>query len=155
MPIALSSPLLGLRSALHSLSECPPLMAHAQHHAQVTPPSNPPPAHSFICHPTHACPLTQTVVLLYQVLRTVRIPGLSPAKPLLALMLGASCAFATPIGFQTNLMVQARGSYRFVDFVALGGLLTLVVGTTICLLIHVTPAEWLPLDCRSPAAACR
>ena len=33
---------------------------------------------------------------------------------------GASCSFATPIGYQTNLLVMAPGHYRFVDFVRTG-----------------------------------
>ena len=42
---------------------------------------------------------------------------------MIAMMLGASSAFATPIGYQTNLMVLAHGGYRFTDFGAVGGLL--------------------------------
>ena len=85
-----------------------------------------------------------TVVLLYHVLRLVRIPHLHPAQPLLALMLGASCAFATPIGYQTNLMVLTRGGYRFGDFGLLGGLLTIVVGVTAALCIWMLPESMLP-----------
>ena len=59
-----------------------------------------------------------TVVLLYHVVRSVRVPGIVPAQPLLALMIGGSCAFATPIGYQTNLMVLTRGNYRFSDLAA-------------------------------------
>ena len=35
-------------------------------------------------------------------------------------MFGASCSFATPIGYQTNLLVMGPGHYRFVDFVVAG-----------------------------------
>lgn len=77
-----------------------------------------------------------TVVLLYHCLRLVHVKDLHPAQPLLALMLGASCAFATPIGYQTNLMVLARGGYRFGDYTLLGGLLTIVVGLTACAVIY-------------------
>ena len=62
---------------------------------------------------------------------------LGPRQLMLAMMLGASCAFATPIGCQTNLMVLGRGGYSFGDFLALGGGLTLVVGCCVaagCLL---------------------
>jgi di/tricarboxylate transporter len=38
----------------------------------------------------------------------------------IAIMLAASCAFATPIGYQTNLMVYGPGGYRFSDFTRLG-----------------------------------
>jgi len=38
----------------------------------------------------------------------------------LAVVFGASCSFATPIGYQTNLLVMGPGHYRFVDFVVAG-----------------------------------
>ena len=44
------------------------------------------------------------------------------------LMVGASCAFINPAGFQTNLMVQELGGYTFADFAKVGLPLTLVIG---------------------------
>ena len=38
----------------------------------------------------------------------------------IAIMIAASCAFATPIGYQTNLMVYGPGGYRFSDFTRMG-----------------------------------
>jgi di/tricarboxylate transporter len=38
----------------------------------------------------------------------------------LAVVFGASCSFATPIGYQTNLLVMGPGHYRFMDFVLAG-----------------------------------
>ena len=38
----------------------------------------------------------------------------------LAVVFGASCSFATPIGYQTNLLVMGPGHYRFMDFAIAG-----------------------------------
>jgi di/tricarboxylate transporter len=32
----------------------------------------------------------------------------------------ASCAFATPVGYQTNAMVYGPGGYRFLDYARVG-----------------------------------
>jgi di/tricarboxylate transporter len=43
------------------------------------------------------------------------------ADPLLmAVAVGSSCAFLTPIGHQSNLLVMGPGGYRFVDYWRLG-----------------------------------
>jgi di/tricarboxylate transporter len=49
-------------------------------------------------------------------------------------MIGASCAFINPAGFQTNLMVQKDGGYRFADFAKVGAPITLIVGAVVVLL---------------------
>jgi di/tricarboxylate transporter len=58
---------------------------------------------------------------------TARSLGLDPMPFLMALLVAASCGFATPIGYQTNLMVFGPGGYRFSDFMIFGGLLNLVI----------------------------
>ena len=75
-------------------------------------------------------------------LRRVKTGGLSSSQLMLAMMLGASAAFSTPIGYQTNLMVLSRGGYRFSDFGLLGGLLTLVVGVSVALFTWLLPKWW-------------
>src|SRR5262249_39669506 len=46
--------------------------------------------------------------------------GISARPLLVAVAIGASCAFATPIGYQTNLMVLNPGGYKFSDYVKVG-----------------------------------
>jgi di/tricarboxylate transporter len=44
-----------------------------------------------------------------------------------AVIFAASCSFATPIGYQTNLLVMGPGNYRFMDFVRAGTPLLIIV----------------------------
>jgi di/tricarboxylate transporter len=50
----------------------------------------------------------------------IKNAGLNPTATYLALAFGASAAFLTPIGYQTNLMVFGPGKYKFVDFFKIG-----------------------------------
>ena len=54
-------------------------------------------------------------------------------------MVAASASFATPIGYQTNLMVYNAGGYRFADFVRIGLPLTLLVGMAT---VGLVPLIW-------------
>jgi di/tricarboxylate transporter len=56
--------------------------------------------------------------------------GVDPTIFAIAVIFGASCSFATPIGYQTNLLVMGPGHYRFVDFVRAGLPLTVIVWLT-------------------------
>ena len=53
------------------------------------------------------------------------------------LMVGASCAFINPAGFQTNLMVQGPGRYRFNDFAKVGLPLAVIVGIVVLALAPI------------------
>ena len=52
----------------------------------------------------------------------------------ITLMIANSCAFITPTGYQTNLMVWKPGGYSFFDFVKVGVPMTLIVGIMTVLL---------------------
>ena len=56
-----------------------------------------------------------------------------------AIMLAASNDFATPIGYQTNLMVFGPGGYRFTDYLRLGAPLNAIV---FALTVTITPYVW-------------
>lgn len=53
--------------------------------------------------------------------------GLDPAPFLHTVILAANCSFATPMGYQTNLLVMAPGHYRFADYARAGAPLTLLL----------------------------
>jgi len=46
--------------------------------------------------------------------------GIDPRPLVVTVMLGASAAFATPIGYQTNTLVYGPGGYKFTDFIRVG-----------------------------------
>lgn len=60
--------------------------------------------------------------------------GVDPRPFLIAVMMAASAAFATPFGYQTNVLVFQMGEYRYMDFVRIGvplNLITLAVGVAV------------------------
>ena len=63
--------------------------------------------------------------------------GVDPRPLVVAVMLAASCSFATPIGYQTNMMVYGPGGYRFSDFLRIGVPLNLSVGLLASVLVPV------------------
>ncbi|WP_425098215.1 SLC13 family permease [Tropicibacter sp. S64] len=63
--------------------------------------------------------------------------GVDPRPLVVAVMLAASCAFATPIGYQTNTLVYGPGGYRFTDFVKVGIGMNLIIGVIASILIPV------------------
>ncbi len=63
--------------------------------------------------------------------------GVSHIPFAIAVLFAANCAFATPIGYQTNLLVMNAGQYRFSDFLRAGLPLILVCWGCFTLLCYV------------------
>jgi di/tricarboxylate transporter len=53
--------------------------------------------------------------------------GVDPFPFIVTVILAANCSFATPIGYQTNLLVMTPGHYRFIDFIKGGVPLVLLI----------------------------
>jgi len=65
--------------------------------------------------------------------------GVEPMPFIIAVMMGASAGFITPIGYQTNLMIYGPGGYRFTDYVRVGLPLSICVGTAV---LWAIPRLW-------------
>ncbi len=65
--------------------------------------------------------------------------GVDAMPFVVAVMIAAAACFATPVGYQTNLMVQGPGGYRYVDYIRFGGPLTLLLWLVAVLVI---PLRW-------------
>jgi di/tricarboxylate transporter len=65
--------------------------------------------------------------------------GVHPLPFVMAITVAASCGFATPLGYQTNLMIYGPGGYKFTDYLRFGGPLNLVV---MAITILLAPMIW-------------
>ena len=79
-------------------------------------------------------------VLMFPIaLATAQSMQVSALPFAITIMVAASASFATPIGYQTNLMVYGPGGYRFNDYLRLGLPLTLLTGV---LTVLIVPLAW-------------
>ena len=60
-----------------------------------------------------------------------------PLQPLMITMaIATSSSFATPIGYQTNMMVYSPGGYRFADYLKAGLIINILVGIVTTLVVY-------------------
>ena len=78
------------------------------------------------------------VIMFPIALSTSESLGVSFIPFAVTIMVAASASFATPIGYQTNLMVYGAGGYHFKDYVYFGAPLTVIVG-----IVTVAIAPWV------------
>lgn len=77
---------------------------------------------------THLLSNNATAILLLPIaITSAQSLGVDPRPFIIAVCFGASACFATPIGYQTNLLVYGPGGYRFSDYLKLGIPLNLIV----------------------------
>lgn len=80
-------------------------------------------------------------VLMFPIaLATAQSLGVDFLPFAITIMVAASTSFATPIGYQTNLMVYGAGGYRFMDYMRIGLPLTLLVGVVTVIIV---PMVWV------------
>jgi di/tricarboxylate transporter len=80
---------------------------------------------------------TAAVLMFPIALATAGEMNVNPMPFIVAMTIAASCGFATPIGYQTNLMVYGPGGYRFGDYLRFGIPLNLVVAAITVILAPV------------------
>ncbi|MBL1240408.1 MAG: anion permease, partial [OCS116 cluster bacterium] len=61
--------------------------------------------------------------------------GVEPQIFIYTVIFAANCSFATPIAYQTNLLVMSPGNYKFFDFVKAGVPLVIIMWLTFTIAI--------------------
>ena len=61
--------------------------------------------------------------------------GLPPEPLVLAVLFGCNLCYATPIAYQTNMLIMAEGKYEFVDYIRTGVPLVAIMVTTLSVLL--------------------
>ncbi|MFU7528970.1 SLC13 family permease [Qipengyuania sp. ASV99] len=61
--------------------------------------------------------------------------GMPPEPLILAVLFGCNLCYATPIAYQTNMLIMAEGSYEFADYIRTGVPLVALMVTTLSILL--------------------
>ena len=79
-----------------------------------------------------------TAVLLTPIgVNAATAAGIDPVVMVLTIIYAANCSFATPVAYQTNLLVMGPGHYRFADFIRVGVPLTILLWLTYILVAPI------------------
>ena len=68
--------------------------------------------------------------------------NVNPEPFILAVLFGANMSFATPFGYQTNLLIFSAGGYKFSDFLRIGIPLTIIMWLGFSLLLPTLYSLW-------------
>jgi di/tricarboxylate transporter len=83
---------------------------------------------------------TAAAVLVFPIaMATTGNLGVNLMPFIITIMIAASASFATPLGYQTNLMVYGPGGYRFSDYLRIGVPLDLLIWL---MTVVITPRVW-------------
>ncbi|MCA9054834.1 MAG: anion permease, partial [Planctomycetaceae bacterium] len=78
-------------------------------------------------------------VIFYLAIQTAHSLGADPMPFAIAVIIASAASFATPMGYQTNMMVFGPGGYRYLDYVRFGGPLSLLLWAVS---ITIIPLVW-------------
>jgi di/tricarboxylate transporter len=112
------------RAMVHSLTGVPPLVALIGLYGATLFLTE------LLSNATVAVLVSPVAVALAQAL------GVSPRPFLVAVMIAGSAAFATPFGYQTNVLVYQMGGYSYGDFLKVGLPLNLITWATAVVMIQ-------------------
>lgn len=77
------------------------------------------------------------VLILPLVVELTEQAALNPVPYVFAIMMAASASFATPLGYQTNLMVLGPGGYKPSDYIRIGLPMNIMIGAITLSLLYV------------------
>ena len=79
------------------------------------------------------------ISIIFPVIYSLSLSSSIPTEALfLTAAYGASCCFATPFSYQTNMMISELGNYKFKDFLKVGIPLSIVYGAVLLYYMNVT-----------------
>jgi di/tricarboxylate transporter len=77
------------------------------------------------------------LLMLPVAIGTAQQLAVNPFAFVLITTFAASAAFASPVGYQTNLMVYSSGGFKFTDFIVVGAPLQLLLAVIVPLLVRI------------------